>query len=74
MINPTGFEGDPFVIYSGGGETQNTSIVTLLDIGNLVVREVNSDGSIRSSLWESFDHPTDTLLPGMKLGVNQGRS
>ena len=70
MINPTGFEGDPFVIYSGGGETQNTSIVTLLDTGNLVVREVNSDGSIGSSLWESFDHPTDTLLPGMKLGVN----
>ncbi|XP_023908134.2 G-type lectin S-receptor-like serine/threonine-protein kinase CES101 [Quercus suber] len=70
MINSTGFGGDPFVIYSGGGETQNTSTVTLLDTGNLVVREVNSDGSIGSSLWESFDHPTDTLLPGMKLGVN----
>ncbi|KAM3706936.1 hypothetical protein ACJW31_03G188000 [Castanea mollissima] len=67
MIN--GFGGDPFVIYSGG-ETENTS-VTLLDTGNLVVREMNSNGSIGRTLWESFDHPTDTLLPGMKLGANR---
>nr|POF25942.1 g-type lectin s-receptor-like serine/threonine-protein kinase [Quercus suber] len=44
MINSSGFGGDPFVIYSGG-ETENTS-VTLLDTGNLVVSEVNSNGSI----------------------------
>nr|GMD97371.1 G-type lectin S-receptor-like serine/threonine-protein kinase At1g67520 [Ipomoea batatas] len=40
---------------------------TLLDSGNFVLREVNSDGE---ELWSSFDNPTDTLLPGMKLGVN----
>ncbi|XP_075658273.1 G-type lectin S-receptor-like serine/threonine-protein kinase CES101 isoform X3 [Castanea sativa] len=68
MINSSGFGGDPFVIYSGG-ETENTS-ATLLDTGNLVVSEVNSNGSIGRSLWESFDDPTDTLLPGMKLGLN----
>ena len=68
MINSSGFGGDPLVIYSGG-ETENTS-ATLLDTGNLVVSEVNSNGSIGRSLWESFDDPTDTLLPGMKLGVN----
>nr|POE70388.1 g-type lectin s-receptor-like serine/threonine-protein kinase [Quercus suber] len=68
MINSSGFGGDPFVIYSGG-ETENTS-ATLLDTGNLVGSEVNSNGSIGRSLWESFDDPTDTLLPGMKLGVN----
>ncbi|KAL0003705.1 hypothetical protein SO802_011266, partial [Lithocarpus litseifolius] len=63
--------GDPIVIYSGtgGAETENTS-VTLLDDGNLVVSEVNSNGSIGRRLWESFNDPTDTLLPGMKLGVN----
>ena len=63
--------GDPIVIYSGtgGAETKNTS-VTLLNDGNLVVSQVNSNGSIGKRLWESFDDPTDTLLPGMKLGVN----
>ena len=57
MINSTGFGGNPFVICSGGGETQNTGIVTLLDTGNLVVREVNSDGSTGSSLWETVAAP-----------------
>ena len=63
--------GDPIVIYSGtgGAETKNTS-VTLLNDGNLVVSQVNSNGSIGKRLWESFDDPTDTPLPGMKLGVN----
>ena len=43
----------------------NTS-ATLLDSGNLVLRNGNSD-----ILWESFDYPTDTLLPGMKLGYDK---
>ena len=38
----------------------------LLDSGNLVLRE-NTSGKI---IWESFHHPTDTFLPGMKLSVN----
>jgi hypothetical protein len=41
----------------------------LLDSGNFILREQNSDGSTRQNLWPSFDYPTDTLLPGMKLGV-----
>ncbi|XP_058198511.1 G-type lectin S-receptor-like serine/threonine-protein kinase At4g27290 [Rhododendron vialii] len=39
-------------------------VLQLLDIGNLVV--VNSNTG--SYLWQSFDHPRDTLVPGMKLG------
>lgn len=40
----------------------------LLDDGNLVLR----DGSNSSSpLWQSFDHPTDTLMPDGKLGLSK---
>ncbi|KAJ0795405.1 putative non-specific serine/threonine protein kinase [Helianthus annuus] len=49
--------------------TRNAS-VTLLDTGNLVLRELHPDGSVKRVLWQSFDYPTDTLLPGMKLGIN----
>lgn len=41
----------------------------LLDTGNLVLVVENSDPPNR--LWESFDHPTHTWLPGAKLGFNK---
>ncbi|KAK6229543.1 hypothetical protein SCA6_018494 [Theobroma cacao] len=44
--------------------SQNVS-ATLLDSGNLVLRNENFD-----VLWQSFDYPTDTFLPGMKLGYS----
>ncbi|KAM0927746.1 hypothetical protein ACQ4PT_002681 [Festuca glaucescens] len=42
------------------------AVVQLLESGNLVVR----NGSRDTSLWQSFDHPSDTMLPDMKLGKN----
>ncbi|KAJ0966053.1 hypothetical protein J5N97_027191 [Dioscorea zingiberensis] len=46
-------------------------VAKLLDDGNLVVVEDGSDfNDNRSYVWQGFDHPTDTLLPGMKLGLN----
>uniref|UniRef100_A0A803PZS2 Receptor-like serine/threonine-protein kinase n=1 Tax=Cannabis sativa TaxID=3483 RepID=A0A803PZS2_CANSA len=42
-------------------------LVQLLDNGNLVLRD-EKDANTTNYLWESFDYPTDTLLPGMKLG------
>ncbi|KAL3643348.1 hypothetical protein CASFOL_014163 [Castilleja foliolosa] len=48
------------------GRAVNT-VAELLDNGNLVLRNKN-DESPENYLWQSFDYPTDTLLPGMKLG------
>ena len=59
-----------FVLYSGQEARLNASAV-LLNSGNFVLRELNSDGSVKRELWQSFDYPTNTLLPGMKLGVNR---
>ncbi|XP_050240415.1 G-type lectin S-receptor-like serine/threonine-protein kinase At4g27290 isoform X3 [Quercus robur] len=42
-------------------------IVQLLDSGNLVLREENEEDP-ENYLWQSFDCPSDTWLPGMKLG------
>ncbi|XP_060191129.1 G-type lectin S-receptor-like serine/threonine-protein kinase At4g27290 [Lycium barbarum] len=44
-------------------------VAQLQDSGNLVVKEAG-DNSPGNFLWQSFDHPTDTLLAGMKLGRN----
>ncbi|XVE52099.1 hypothetical protein DITRI_Ditri02bG0094100 [Diplodiscus trichospermus] len=59
---------DPLVLYSVQGPSKTSA--TLEDSGNFVLHELNSDGSIKQVLWQSFDHLTDTLLPGMKLGIN----
>ncbi|CAI8606834.1 unnamed protein product [Vicia faba] len=47
----------------------STPIVQLLNNGNLVIRdEKDSSADEDSFLWQSFDYPTDTMLPGMKFG------
>ncbi|KAJ3670311.1 hypothetical protein LUZ60_010635 [Juncus effusus] len=40
----------------------------LLNSGNLVLRYVSNTSNI---LWQSIDHPTNTWLPGAKLGLNK---
>ncbi|KAD4384905.1 hypothetical protein E3N88_25073 [Mikania micrantha] len=37
-------------------------VAQILDTGNLVVTEESN------TIWQSFDHPGDTYLPGMKVG------
>lgn len=61
--------GDPVVLYSVQSATNATAI--LLDSGNFVLRELGPDGSGKQDLWQSFDYPTDTLLPKMKLGFDR---
>ncbi|XLR41612.1 hypothetical protein S83_026272, partial [Arachis hypogaea] len=46
-------------------------IAKLLNSGNLVVRERSKgDDDNKNFLWQSFDYPSDTMLPGQKLGRN----
>ncbi|KAJ0983560.1 hypothetical protein J5N97_011815 [Dioscorea zingiberensis] len=53
------------IVFQGPSEIRlNNPVAQLLDDGNLVVKEANSS----EFAWQSFDYPTDTLLPGMKLG------
>ncbi|KAF2314722.1 hypothetical protein GH714_030172 [Hevea brasiliensis] len=57
----------PVELYSGYNNSSRNVTAKLHDNGNFVLAEANSGGQI---LWQSFDYPTDTLLPGMKLGIN----
>ncbi|RDY02157.1 G-type lectin S-receptor-like serine/threonine-protein kinase, partial [Mucuna pruriens] len=59
------------IIWSSNISTNamNNPIAYILDSGNFVVKnghETNKD----SVLWQSFDYPGDTIMPGMKLGWN----
>ncbi|KAK4401000.1 G-type lectin S-receptor-like serine/threonine-protein kinase [Sesamum angolense] len=40
----------------------------LLDSGNLILRDGLSPSTV---FWQSFDHPTDTWLPGASLGLDK---
>uniref|UniRef100_A0A5B6Z6H6 Receptor-like serine/threonine-protein kinase n=1 Tax=Davidia involucrata TaxID=16924 RepID=A0A5B6Z6H6_DAVIN len=44
-------------------------VAQLLESGNLVMK-FQDDSNPENFLWQSFDYPCDTLLPGMKLGRN----
>ncbi|PHT47233.1 hypothetical protein CQW23_11441 [Capsicum baccatum] len=75
MIAPDGrlviSHGEGKVILLSATPTAATNLTAvLLDNGNFVLRELNPNGSVKGTLWQSFDYPTDTLLPGMKLGIN----
>ncbi|RVW67533.1 G-type lectin S-receptor-like serine/threonine-protein kinase RKS1 [Vitis vinifera] len=45
----------------------NATVAQLSDTGNLVLIQ-NDDKRV---VWQGFDHPTDTMLPHMKLGLDR---
>ncbi|KAI6704456.1 hypothetical protein NL676_007418 [Syzygium grande] len=60
------FDGQQNTVWSTNVTAKsNYSAAVLSDFGNLVLQDRNA-----IIMWESFDEPTDTLLPYMKIGVN----
>ncbi|CAH2047908.1 unnamed protein product [Thlaspi arvense] len=48
----------------------NKTVALLLETGDLVL---SSDSNRSTLYWESFNNPTDTFLPGMRVRVNPSR-
>ncbi|KAG8375902.1 hypothetical protein BUALT_Bualt09G0007400 [Buddleja alternifolia] len=58
------------IVWSSNTSTPlHNPVAQLLNSGNLVVRDTNNDRP-ENFVWQSFDYPTDTYLPGMNLGWN----
>ncbi|KAJ6827377.1 putative G-type lectin S-receptor-like serine/threonine-protein kinase B120 [Iris pallida] len=69
-----GRDGNLLVLDGEGGTVWSTNVstattnetrATIRDSGQLVVS--SGDGT---AIWDSFEHPTDSFLPGMKVSVN----
>ncbi|XP_042409457.1 G-type lectin S-receptor-like serine/threonine-protein kinase At4g27290 [Zingiber officinale] len=62
-------DGNSTVVWSSDSQTAlENPVAKLLNTGNFIVREAraaDSDGA-----WQSFEFPTDTCIPGMKVGWN----
>uniref|UniRef100_A0A1D1XWH9 Receptor-like serine/threonine-protein kinase n=1 Tax=Anthurium amnicola TaxID=1678845 RepID=A0A1D1XWH9_9ARAE len=57
------------VVWSSNATSKsNSTVAVLLDSGNLVLRDPLNSSAIT---WQSFNHPTDTWLPGGRLGMNK---
>ncbi|CAD6334279.1 unnamed protein product [Miscanthus lutarioriparius] len=54
-----------------GASSNTTTTAVLLDSGNLALLELESPSSSNVTLWQSFDYPTDIVLPGAKFGRNK---
>jgi hypothetical protein len=56
-------------VWSSNSSRAEVPVAQLLESGNFVVREKASTNP-ENYIWQSFDFPADTLLPGMKVGWN----
>ncbi|XP_020541043.1 G-type lectin S-receptor-like serine/threonine-protein kinase At4g27290 isoform X3 [Jatropha curcas] len=66
ILNKTG----SLVWSSNSSHAARRPVAQLLDNGNFVLKDAE-DGNTENHIWQSFDYPSDTLLPGMKLGWNR---
>ncbi|KAL3620653.1 hypothetical protein CASFOL_035565 [Castilleja foliolosa] len=66
--NLTLSDNDVIVWSTNASGSVRNPMAQLLDTGNVVVRDANDTGN--NFVWESFDYPTDTFLPGMGIGFD----
>ncbi|XP_062223442.1 receptor-like serine/threonine-protein kinase SD1-8 isoform X3 [Phragmites australis] len=55
-------------VWSSGSLDINSPQARLLDSGNLIISDTVSGNP--NPLWQGFDQPCDTLLPGMRIGYD----
>ncbi|XP_074591142.1 G-type lectin S-receptor-like serine/threonine-protein kinase At2g19130 [Curcuma longa] len=48
--------------------SDSATVAVILDTGNLQLRDESNSSLV---FWQSFDHPSETWLPGAKLGFNK---
>ncbi|CAL4929851.1 unnamed protein product [Urochloa decumbens] len=60
---------------NASASSPRTTFATLQDDGSLVVQSnaTTASASAPVVVWQSFDHPTDTWLPGARLGYDRAR-
>ncbi|KAF8044039.1 hypothetical protein BT93_A2122 [Corymbia citriodora subsp. variegata] len=59
-------DADGTVAWSTNTSTKSVVGLNLTDLGNLVLFDEDN-----ATVWQSFDHPTDSLVPGQKLRQRQ---
>ncbi|KAM7503144.1 hypothetical protein LguiB_002048 [Lonicera macranthoides] len=59
-------DADGTLVWSTNTANKNVAGLNLTDEGNLVLFDENN-----STVWQSFDYPTDALVPGQKLVVGK---
>lgn len=62
------FYGESIVWSSEGKGPKKPSSAVIMDSGNLMVLSADNTSEC---IWQSFDHPGNTWLPGMKFSVTQ---
>ncbi|XBI59741.1 hypothetical protein VPH35_040757 [Triticum aestivum] len=55
------------VVWSSNTTGAASTTLQLFNSGNLVLSDGSANGA---TMWQSFDHPSNTLLPSMKIGKN----
>ncbi|KEH36480.1 G-type lectin S-receptor-like Serine/Threonine-kinase [Medicago truncatula] len=69
LLNSSSDSDNNLIWSSNQTKATNPLVLQLFDNGNLVLRETNVNDPTKY-LWQSFDYPTDTLLPSMNIGWN----